>query len=98
MSIDFLILNPHLAPFFILFFVGACFLLVAPLLYMNKYRKIIITPSDFLKYSGFVKILLVLGAIFVFSGIIGAAIISETYGYKTIVTDIHGNKRIENIK
>ena len=54
--------------------------------------------KDLSKYDKIEKYLLLFGVIFAFIGILGAAIISESYGYNRTFTDIYGNKRIENSK
>jgi hypothetical protein len=61
-------------------------------------KKMIITPMDLTRYSVKERKILVLGVVFVFLGIFGAIIMSQIYGYRIVVTDIYGNKRIETIK
>lgn len=82
MSVRFLINNPHIAPFIIAFFIGAFCLSAAPIHYMlrNKFFKII-TPLDLTKYNLSESKLLFIGIILTLVGILGAAIMTENYGY-----------------
>ena len=94
MPLEFFIINPHLAPFFILFFVGAILLVFVPLYYRWRTKTIplFLTPRDFLKYSKFQRRTLFFGVLFLLLGIFGAALISEKYGYNRVVFDIHTHK------
>lgn len=100
MSIEFLIINPRLVPFFIMFFIGAILLGMAPIRYRWRTRttKIALTPKDLKKYSSLEKKALYLGIMFAVLGILGAAFMSEEYGYNRIVYDTKGDKKIESSK
>ena len=92
-----LILNPHLALFFLSFMFGVLMLVLAPLKYRTRTKnmKIALTPYDLMKYNKKEKNILIYGIVFAALGLIGAAVISEQYGYKTTVTDVKGNVSIE---
>ena len=100
MSFEFLIMNHHLAPFLILFFIGFFLLVLTPIHYRWRRKKIatFLTPLDLMRYNKFEQKALIIGIIFVLIGIIGSAFVSEKYGYNTFVYDLDGTKRIENSK
>lgn len=92
-----LILNPHIVPFILSFFLGVLLLVLAPLKYRARTKniKIALTPNDLMKYSKKESNILIYGIALVAIGLIGATVISEQYGYKTTVTDVNGNVSIE---
>ena len=83
MFIDWLLINKHLIPSFLGFFVGLILLVLAPTSYQVRTRKLIIlNPIEAIRaYSKSEKTMLTLGALLAFGGLISAIIISETYGY-----------------
>ena len=97
MSVTDFYINPHLIPFYVLFFIGASLILLSPLSYCWRNKKFFIFPRELSNYNNFEKKTLLIGIIMVFLGILGVAIISEIFGYNVIHTDIHGNKTIERI-
>ena len=98
MSLRFLYMNFHIAPFIIAFFAGFILLVLAPLTYQLRKKKLFITPLDVLRYDDLERRLLLWGAILAFGGIVGAAIITESYGYNYRFTDINGKTSIVNSK
>ena len=98
MSLQFLLNNLHIAPFIVAFFIGFILLALAPIKYRSRTGKIFLTPFDLGRYNELEKKLLIWGVVLGFGGIIGAAIISETYGYNYTHTDIHGKTTIVNSK
>jgi len=97
MLFEFLSINPHLIPFFIMFFTGLGLVVFISISYRKRTKRIIITANDLRKYNKLEKIAFFLGGLFILTGILGSIIITEQYGYNTTVTDIHGNKTIEKI-
>ena len=98
MSLQFLLNNLHIAPFIGAFFVGLIFLVLAPLKYRSRTGKKIVTPFDLSRYNEVEKKLLTWAVVLVLGGILGAAIISEIYGYNYTFTDINGKTSIINSK
>ena len=94
-----LILNPHFIPFLILFFVGAFFLLAAPMKYRvrTKTKKIALLPWDIAKYNKQEKYYLLIGLLLVFVGIVGFSEVEKRHGYKRTYTDKDGNVSIEKV-
>lgn len=100
MSFQFLINNPHIAPFLVVFFIGFVFIVLAPLHYRARTKKYfaILTPFDLTKYNKPEKKMLFLGVLFGLIGILGAAIMTEKYGYNYTYTDISGHTTKVNSK
>ncbi len=98
MSIEFLINNPHLLPFFLLFFLGFVLIIIAPIHYrfITKSTQLSLTLKDFFQYSKFQKTLVFIGCLCLLIGILGSTHVSEKYGYNRVIIDIHGNRTIEN--
>lgn len=96
--LDLLILNPLISLCLLLFAVGFVLLVSASSLYRKRTKKIIITPKDIMNYEGMEKTCMIYGVLLGLIGILGVMVISETYGYKRIVTDVHGIKSIESSK
>ena len=81
MSVRFLINNPHIASFIIVFFIGFICIVAAPFHYMFRNNIKIITPFDLTKYNLSEAKLLFIGIALGIIGIVGAAIMTENYGY-----------------
>lgn len=96
MSIQFLLNNPHISPFILAFFVGAVLLVLAPVKYRSRTGEAIFTPFDLAKYNELERNLLFWGVVLAFGGIIGAAVISDTYGYNYTYINIDGSTTIVN--
>ena len=100
MSVQFLINNPHIAPFLIVFFIGFVSIVLAPLHYRARIKKYIaiLTPFDLTKYNRPEKKMLSLGVLLLLIGILGVAIMTEKYGYNYTYTDISGRTSKVNSK
>jgi hypothetical protein len=98
MSLEFLLLNKHIAFFFIGVWLGFGLVLCAQFAYIKRSKKMVaFNPFDLLNYSKREKIILFAGIIIFAISLLGLNVITEKYGYNTIVYDIYGNKTIEKI-
>lgn len=80
---EWFLINTHLIPSFILFFIGIILLITAPVVYQLRRRKVIIlNPIKAIKeYSKIEKIFFIVGTILTILGLISLVIIAEYYGY-----------------
>lgn len=83
MIVEWLLANIHLFPSFIFFFSGLILLILAPILYQIRKRRIIIlNPIKAIReYSRFERRLLIVGTILALVGLVSLIVISETVGY-----------------
>lgn len=81
--IKWLSINIHLIPSITCFFVGMVLLIIAPILYQIRIKKIlIINPVKAIKkYNQNEKSLFIIGTVMIIIGIISVVLISEFYGY-----------------
>ena len=81
-TLDWLMINPHLIPSTLLFFLGGILLVAAPVLYrIRKSKYNVLVPANIFKYSRLERILLILGIISVVLGLGSLIVISELHGY-----------------
>ena len=80
---DWFLINKHLIPSFLSFFAGFILLVLAPVLYQARTRKLLILNpiAAIREYSKTEKAMLIIGVLLAFGGLISVIIISETYGY-----------------
>ena len=94
---DLLILNPHFIPFVGCFIIGFVFIVLAPLHYRGRTKKLFLSPIDIFKYNEVESKMLIYGVIFGLVGILGLVLIDSNYGHRIKITDIHGNTRVERV-
>jgi hypothetical protein len=83
MSIKWLLINPHLIASYVCIFVGFILLVLAPILYRVRMKKIIIlNPFKIIKeYTPRERNILIAGVILFLMGFLSSVMIEERYGY-----------------
>lgn len=83
MVLEWLSINPHLIPSCVFFWGGGILLVLAPLMYQIRIKKIIILNpiKAIMHYTKLEKRILIIGIILLILGLISLILITKFYGY-----------------
>ena len=81
--INWLLINPHLIPSYLCIILGLILVVLAPIIYQIRMKKIlIINPFKAIKeYNKLEKKILIIGVVLFVLGFISSTVIEERYGY-----------------